>query len=61
MVTAIENLSSGALEKFSDKNVYVPYPYIFGMNYKPFANVGDYFRVDTCNQWYMFDFTDSAS
>ena len=45
----------------SDKLFYIPFPYIFNLDYRTVSNVLGYFDISTCNQWYMFSFDKNVS
>lgn len=44
------------LLKFSDKAIFIPFPQLFGLNMKSLATLGNFLKVSTCNQWYMYEF-----
>mmetsp|Transcript_30150 Transcript_30150/g.29445 ORF Transcript_30150/g.29445 Transcript_30150/m.29445 type:complete len:447 (+) Transcript_30150:387-1727(+) len=44
------------MEGTVDKVIYVPFPYVYSLDYKTLASVIGFFNVTDCNQWYMYEF-----
>jgi hypothetical protein len=61
IVVVFKSIGMVNLLKFSDKAIFVPFPQIFGMNMKSLASLGDFLKVSTCNQWYMYEFDKQIS
>ena len=39
-----------------DKVIYVPYPYVFNLNYQSITELIGTFNITSCDIWYMFEF-----
>ena len=45
------------LPNLNDVNFFVPFPYIFGLDYKPIQNlVGDPLMLRNCDKWFFTEF-----
>lgn len=45
-----------------ETTIYITVPQVFGMNYKPIANLLlDYINVDNCDKWFYAKFSPNAS
>lgn len=62
IVVVFKALGVESFLKFSDKAIFIPFPSLFGLNMKTLSTVAsEYLRVSTCNQWYMYEFEESAT
>jgi len=47
---------------FADKTIVVPFPQLFNFDMKTLSSLtGGLIRVSNCDQWYMYEFEDSAT
>jgi hypothetical protein len=49
-----------SIDTLGEKNVYIPAPYFFNLDYKPLSNFISFLNITECNHWYMFDFEDGV-
>ena len=47
-----------SMDIYSDKGIYVPFPFLFNMDQKTLGNILPMLNITTCNQWYMYSFDD---
>ena len=47
---------------FVDVEVFVPVPYIFGLEYKTIKNLGgEPIMIDNCDKWFFYEFESNAT
>ena len=47
---------------FIDIDVFVPVPYIFGLEYKAIKNLaGEPIMIDNCDKWFFYEFEQNAT
>lgn len=58
-------IGKSSLERFNnfiDIDVFVPVPYIFGLEYKAIKNLaGEPIMIDNCDKWFFFEFEQNAT
>ena len=54
ILVLMQKLGVTVLDTFSDKVIYIPMPFLFGLNYEALSNFGDFIDISTCDQWYMY-------
>ena len=60
IVVVFKELGIVNMLKFSDKAIFVPFPQLFGLQMKSLsAALGEFLEVNTCDQWYMYEFDKS--
>lgn len=57
----IRSIGVMLVEKSLDKLLYLPFPYIFNLDYKTLTTSLDSFSVTSCEQWYMHTFDPTVS
>jgi hypothetical protein len=61
IVMLVKDLGGMLMEGTVDKIIYVPFPYIYNLDYKTIASTVGFFNVSTCDTWYMYEFDKSVS
>ena len=61
IIVLFKELGVSSLLNFADRPVEVPFPQLFGLNMKSLASLsGGMLDVSTCNQWYMYEFSEDV-
>ena len=61
IVAIIREIGRLGILSVGDKVLFIPFPQIFGLNFRGLGSMLNFLAVRNCHQWYMYDFDKTLS
>ena len=61
IVAIIREIGRLGILSVGDKVLFIPFPQIFGLNFRGLGTMLNFLAVRNCHQWYMYEFDKTLS
>jgi hypothetical protein len=61
IVGIIREIGRLGILSIGDKVIFIPFPQIFGLNFRGLGTMMNFLSVKNCNQWYMYQFDENIN